>query len=92
LLAPPLTLLIANEGDIAMRPLSILIVTLSLLAAGPSFAGKACEELKGEIAAKLDAKGVKGYTLEILPADAASERKEVGRCEGGTKKIVYSRS
>jgi hypothetical protein len=27
---------------------------------------KPCEELKTEIAAKLDAKGVKGYTLDIV--------------------------
>ena len=32
-------------------------------------AAKACEELKDEIAKKLDAKGVKGYTLEIVAKD-----------------------
>ncbi|HEY6944610.1 MAG TPA: DUF1161 domain-containing protein [Candidatus Acidoferrum sp.] len=53
---------------------------------------KACEELKSEIAAKLDAKGVKGYTLEIVEKDKeVAEGKAVGTCEGGTKKIVYHR-
>ena len=53
---------------------------------------KNCEELKSEIAAKLDAKGVKNYTLEIVPADSVKDEKVVGSCEGGTKRIVYKRS
>lgn len=51
---------------------------------------KPCEELKTEIAQKLDAKGVKGYSLEIVDKDKdAADGKAVGTCEGGTKKIVY---
>jgi hypothetical protein len=54
---------------------------------------KACEELKSEIAAKLDAKGVKSYSLEIVAKDKdVTEGKVVGTCEGGTKKIVYSKT
>jgi len=53
---------------------------------------KACEELKSEIAAKLDAKGVKGYTLAIVEKDKDAEGKVVGTCEGGAKKIVYSKA
>ena len=57
-----------------------------------SFAqAKACEDLKSEIAAKLDAKGVKGYSLDILAKDQDSDAKVVGTCEGGAKKIVYRR-
>ena len=53
---------------------------------------KACEELKTEIAAKLDAKGVKNYTLDTVAKEAeAGDGKVVGTCEGGTKKIVYKR-
>lgn len=53
-------------------------------------AGKPCEELKSEIASKLDAKGVQRYTLDVVDrSDPAG--KEVGTCEGGTKKIVYTR-
>lgn len=55
-------------------------------------AAKPCEDLKSEIAAKLDAKGVKSYTLDIVEKDKeVAEGKAVGTCEGGTKKIVYKR-
>ena len=54
-------------------------------------AAKPCEELKTEIAAKLDAKGVKSYTLEIVAKGQDAEGKAVGSCEGGTKKIMYRR-
>jgi Protein of unknown function (DUF1161) len=53
---------------------------------------KPCEELKTEIAAKLDAKGVKTYTLDIVAKDKDSDGKVVGTCEGGSKKIVYSKT
>lgn len=56
-----------------------------------AFAGKPCEELKGEIAAKMEANGVKSYILEIVPADQVGEGKVVGSCEGGTKKIIYTK-
>lgn len=52
---------------------------------------KPCEDLKSEIAAKLDAKGVKSYSLEIVAKDQDAEGKAVGTCEGGTKKIMYRR-
>jgi Protein of unknown function (DUF1161) len=56
-------------------------------------AAKPCEELKTEIAKKMDAKGVKSYTLEIMAKDdKEGDGKVVGTCEGGTKKIVYTRT
>lgn len=58
--------------------------------AAPVFA-KSCDEVKAEIAAKLDAKGVVGYTIEAVPMDQPDERKQVGVCEAGNKKLVYSR-
>ena len=63
------------------------------LAQGVSLAQrKACEELKTEIAAKLDAKGVKNYTLTIVDAKEVKETdKIVGSCDGGTKRILYTR-
>ncbi|MFJ4393260.1 DUF1161 domain-containing protein [Pseudomonas sp. NPDC089396] len=68
----------------------VLAVGLMALAGGAMAAGKSCEALKAEIAAKLDAKGVKGYTLEIVKkGDPAG--KVVGNCEGGAKEIVYRR-
>lgn len=68
----------------------LMAMGLLMLAGGAMAAGKPCEELKSEIAAKLDAKGVSGYTLEIIDkGDPAG--KVVGSCEGGTKEIVYTR-
>lgn len=52
-------------------------------------AGKPCEELKAEIAAKLDAKGIANYSLEIVDKGTAADGKVVGTCEKGTKVIVY---
>ena len=70
--------------------LPVLFIALSVVSTA-AFAAKPCEELKAEIAAKLDAKHVAGYTLEIVANDQAGERKIVGSCDGGTKKIVYER-
>lgn len=58
----------------------------------PVWAAKPCDELKAEIEAKLQAKGVIAYTLEIVPAEEeVKDAKVVGTCEGGTRKIVYKR-
>ena len=53
---------------------------------------KPCEELKTEIAAKIDANGVKNYSLEIVATEQVGDRKVVGSCEAGAKKIVYVRN
>lgn len=69
------------------------IATVLLLALPvAAFAAKPCEELKTEIAAKIDAAGAKGYSLEIVKADAdAGDGKVVGTCDTGQNKIVYRR-
>jgi hypothetical protein len=70
--------------------LSLLILAALPLAA--QAAGKPCDELKQEIQAKLDAKGVQGYSLEVVAQDAeVTTGKVVGTCEAGSKKIVYTR-
>ena len=75
-----------------MKTTTVLIAAALALAASSTFAaGKPCEELKAEIAAKLDAKKVSGYTLEIVEADKAGDAKVVGTCEGGAKKITYAK-
>ena len=61
-------------------------------AAAPAQTAKPCEELKDEISKKLDAKGVKGYTLEIVAKDKDAEGKTVGTCDGDTKKIIYTKT
>jgi hypothetical protein len=50
---------------------------------------KDCNELKAEIDAGLQKKGVKDYTLDVVEADKAGETKVVGNCEGGKKKVTY---
>jgi hypothetical protein len=58
----------------------------------PAFAQvKPCEELKAEIAARIEARGVTNYQLEIVPADQETDWKVVGTCAGGTMKIIYKR-
>lgn len=76
-----------------MKTNATLIIAAALALAGSSSfaAGKACEELKSEIAAKLDAKSVTGYTLDIVDADKVGDAKVVGSCEGGAKKVTYTK-
>lgn len=82
---------------------------LAVCLAGFSVSAMAsCEDVKSQIDAKLQAKGVKSYTLDIVPvAQAAApaaasgaaaepakapEGKVVGTCEGDSKQIVYKRN
>lgn len=71
--------------------LALLVATSMACASAQADGIKACEELKSEIAAKLDAKNVTGYTLEIVATADVGDRKVVGSCEGGKKKIVYTK-
>jgi len=68
----------------------VVVLALSLVAVS-AYAMKPCEELKTEIEAKLSAKGVKNFTLEIVANEAVKDQKVVGSCEGGTKKITYQK-
>jgi len=70
---------------------SILTLIVLSLVSTAAFATKPCEELKSEIAAKLDAKGVKGYELTIVPTEEVGDQKVIGSCEGGSKKITYKK-
>ncbi|UVE17854.1 DUF1161 domain-containing protein [Pseudomonas sp. LS44] len=69
----------------------LLAIGLSALASS-AFAAKPCEELKAEIDAKLKAKGVASYTLEIVDKGSVTDKQVVGTCDGGTKEIVYQRN
>ena len=76
-----------------MRNTCFILIATLVIAIVPAFAQrKNCEELKAEIAAKLDAKNVKSYTFDIVPAESVKDEKVVGSCDGGTKRIVYKRS
>ncbi|AHG38733.1 hypothetical protein N018_00170 [Pseudomonas syringae CC1557] len=69
----------------------ILAVGLLSIAGTAFAAGKPCEELKSELDAKLQAKGVTSYTLEVVEKGSAAGKQVVGTCEGGSKEIVYQR-
>jgi hypothetical protein len=70
----------------------LIIAALVLGLAGTAWAQrKDCDELKGEIEAKIKKNGVDKFTLDVVDADKQAEGKVVGTCEGGTKKIVYKR-
>jgi hypothetical protein len=74
-----------------MKPRFIIGALLFVPVAAHAQAAKPCEELKSDIAKKLEAKGVTSYSLDIVAKDQDAEGKVVGTCEGGTKKIVYTR-
>ncbi len=70
---------------------SQVCAAILLAASVPVVAGTPCDKVNADIAAKLDAKHVVNYTLDAVPNDQVGNRKVVGTCEGGTKKIVYTR-
>ncbi|MBL0141109.1 MAG: DUF1161 domain-containing protein [Betaproteobacteria bacterium] len=70
---------------------SVVLAAVLALVAAPAFAKKSCEDLKGEIEAKLKAKGVKSWTIDIVGKDEQKDGRIVGTCDGGAKKLVYNR-
>ena len=73
-----------------MRHLALPLL-LSATCTAALAAPKPCDELKAEIAAKLDEKGVKNYEIAAVDNDKAGDAKVIGSCDGGTKKLTYVR-
>lgn len=71
--------------------LLLLTACAAFLTPAVQAAPKPCDELKAEIAAKLDEKGVKGYEITAVENDKVGDAKVIGSCEGGTKKLTYMR-
>ena len=70
----------------------IIAAVAAIAISGPAFAQKkSCDELKGEIEAKIKKNGVEKFSLDVVEKDAQAEGKIVGTCDGGSKKIVYKR-
>ncbi len=67
----------------------IATVVLSL-AVVPAFAQKSCEDLKSEIAKKLDDKGVKNYQLNIVANDDVKDQRSSGVARAARRKL-YTR-
>ena len=73
-----------------MKNLMLAFVLSALVV--PAWAKKSCDELKTEITAKMEARGVKGAQLDIVASEEVKDQKVVGSCEGGTKKITYKKA
>ena len=70
-----------------------LALALFLGAASPSALAqrKDCDELRSQIDAKLQSRGVKDYSLDIVEAGDTGSARVVGTCDEGTHRIVYAR-
>jgi hypothetical protein len=64
---------------------------LIAMVARPAGGRKDCDELKEAIQARIEAKGVKKFSLDIVDNAKAGDGKVVGTCDGGSKKILYRR-
>jgi hypothetical protein len=72
-----------------------LALGLMIVAGNALAAPKACEDLKAEIEAKIQAQGVTSYTLEIITAEEAKSQDPamiVGSCNFGRMKIIYQKN
>ena len=70
-----------------------LAVICCALATSALAAPKPCEELKAEIEAKIQARGVTSYTLEIVKNEEVHYQNIVFvSCEYGTNKIIYQKN
>lgn len=69
----------------------ILLAAVLATVATPALSAKACEELGAEIAAKIESKGIRSYSLKLVPAAQVGDQTVVGSCESGAMKLVYRR-
>lgn len=70
----------------------ILASSLMLVYASGMAAITPCAEIKEKIEAKLEGKGVKNYSLQVVSADTETKNRVVASCDGGRKKIIYQKS
>ena len=71
--------------------LTSVVVLFCCSVAGDASAKVSCDDVRASIETKLTAKGVKKFTLEVVPKDQATDLRIVGNCDGGAKKITYKR-
>ena len=71
----------------------VAVVASSMLLAAGAQAQTPCDQLKAVLAARIDAAGARGYSLEAVPAGTPvpPSAKVIGTCEGGASKILYRR-
>lgn len=66
-----------------------LTALLALLGSQSARAASNCDALQAEIADKFRAGGIAEFRLSIVDMEANTAGRVVGRCEQGTKKIVF---
>ena len=65
-------------------------IMLLMVAAIPTASlARDCNDVKAEIEAKIKAKGVMNYALQIANGQDVKEGQIVGNCDAGAKRIVY---
>ncbi|MBV6751584.1 DUF1161 domain-containing protein [Pseudomonas chlororaphis] len=71
----------------------VLAVALLSLAGTALAAGKPCDVVEKDIKDKLEAKGVHGYSLQVVDkaSNTGTDGKTIGSCDAGKKEIVYKR-
>ena len=69
----------------------IVVFLTMLIASTQAFAFTSCDELKGKIAKNIESKGIKTYSLDVVANAEVGQKKVVGSCDKGSKKIVYSK-
>jgi hypothetical protein len=80
------------KGASTMKRFALAVICCAV-ATSALAAPKPCEELKAEIEAKIQARGITSYTLEIVTNDEVHDQNMVvGSCEAGTKKIIYQKN
>lgn len=66
-----------------------LVVTLAVPAWGQSAALDTCEPLRERIEANIASKGLAGFSVTVVDADASAPGDQVGTCGNGSRKIMY---
>jgi len=73
--------------------LTAWVIASTFAARGAQAQTAACDQLKGDLAARIDASGARGYALDSVPAGTPVPpgAKAIGTCEAGKYKILYRR-
>jgi hypothetical protein len=73
--------------------LALLHTTSVFLAVGARAQTNACDQLKAALAARIEASGVRGYSLEAVPGSSTVPHgtSVIGTCDAGRTKILYRR-
>lgn len=74
-----------------MKTLAAVSASLAIIACASAHATP-CDQVQAGIDAKIKAHGAQTYSLEVVAAADVKDQKVVGSCQGGSKKIVYSRT